>query len=216
LLLMSQEYGIPREPARGGWIRLAPLLPYAAVLLGLYVLRSAWASVLVYHAGMIIALAARRRDWSTWFRGWHTGWAIALALMGALAGEAFCLLWPVLGLEGLKFEVARLGLSGPGFVFFLWYFAVAGSWLEEAYWRGLLFSESRGPVLNDVFFAGYHVLVLRLFLDWPWVVVSAIALTITAWIWRQVARRCGGMLVPGLSHLTADVGIVLAVLDHLG
>jgi len=212
---MDQEYGIPKEPARSGWIRIAPLLPYVAVLLGLYVLHSAWTAVLLYHMGMILTLMVRRRDWPRWFRGWSTGWAITLALMGALGGEAFCLLWPVLGLGGLKFELARLGLTGPGLVIFLWYFAIAGSWLEEAYWRGLLFRSSRGLVLRDVLFAGYHVLVLRLFLDWPWVLVSAVTLTITAWIWRQVARRCGGMVVPGLSHLTADVGIVLAVLDHI-
>lgn len=215
-MLMSQEYGIPEEPARGGWVRFAPLLPYAAVLLGLYVLRSAWAAVLVYHAGMIFALLARRRDWPRWFRGWSTRWAIALALMGALAGEVFCLLWSELGLDRLGFLVAGFGLSGSGFVVFLWYFAIAGSWLEEAYWRGLLFKPSRGPIANDLFFAGYHILVLQFFLDWPWVLVSAVALTTTAWIWRRITHRCGGMVVPGLSHLTADVGIVLAVLDHAG
>lgn len=213
---MSQEYGIPKEPALHGWIRFAPFLPYLAVLLGLYALQSAWAAILVYHTGIVLALIARRRDWPRWFRGWSTGWAIALALGGALAGEAFCLLWPVLGLDGLKFQLARFGLSGPGFVIFLWYFAVAGSWLEETYWRGLLFTPSRTPVANDFLFAGYHLLVLRFFLDWPWVVVSAVVLAFTAWIWRQVARRCGGMVIPGLSHLTADVSIALAVLDHTG
>ena len=49
---------------------LAIVLPYAAVLLGLHVLRNAWATIFLYHVGMVTLLrlvegGRRLRRWSS-------------------------------------------------------------------------------------------------------------------------------------------------------
>ena len=40
--------------------RLAPVLPYAAVIVGLYFFDSAWAAIALYHLGMIVVLSVNR------------------------------------------------------------------------------------------------------------------------------------------------------------
>lgn len=209
------EYGIPPEPASVTRRLAVALIPYAAVLVGLHLLSSAWTAILLYHAGMMAVLLAHRPAWTGRLGGWHPGMAVALALMGALAGEVLCVLWTDLGLEDLRSRLAGLGLRGPGLAVFLWYLALFHPWLEECTWRGVLFTPARGPAWEDVLFAGYHVLVLRLFLAWPWVAAAFVSLAVAAWIWRRTVGSRGGIAVPLVSHLTAEVAVVLAVLDHL-
>jgi hypothetical protein len=62
-----------------------------------------------------------------------------------------------------------------------------------------------------VFFGGYHVLVLAYFIPWSWGLLVAALLVLVAWVWRTVATRLGGLLIPALTHLAADASVILSV-----
>ena len=161
----------------------APAIPYAAVLVGLYALESAWAAVLIYHAGIA---------------------AIWLAV-----GPSIWIAWPCVALEpGMAAVLARFGLDGWSLVAFAVYSALANPALEELYWRGVLLDETRRPAPADALFAGYHVLVLALVVEWPFAVAAALVLAAAAWLWRVTAVRWGGLAVPCLSHLAADLAVI--------
>lgn len=192
----------------------APAVPYASVLVGLYVLGNAWAAVIGYHVGIVAVLTAAR----AWprarelFRGWSAIVVLALVPLFLSAGAAIYLAWPVARLESIDLDraLADIGLGRGSLLFFAWY-SLINPWLEELYWRGFQSSSRTRPVARDVLFGGYHVLVLLLFVKWPFAAMAGVALAAVAWVWRMLTRRFGGLLVPALTHLAADVAIVAAI-----
>jgi len=207
-------YGIPSRPAPGAR-RAAALLPYIAVLLGLFLLSSAWAALLLYQLSMfgcLLAWSPRLRR-GTGIRRRAAGLALASALAGGLP---VLLLWVPIGLDRVvAVRLAALGLSGISLLGCFLSLILVHPVLEELFWRGALGSRSPGPAADDVLFAGYHALVLLFFLPWPWVVASTAAIALTGWLWRRLAAASGGLLLPVISHVAADLGILGAVLVRL-
>jgi len=194
--------------------RAAPYAPYLAVLVGMYLLHSAWAAVLLYHLGMVLVL--------TFDRGWGQARKLvagmqpfnltATSLFGLSGGALLYLLWPLLGVPpGVSESLAVLGITKAAWPAFIAYFCLVNPWLEEVYWRGYLGDTAVRPVPNDALFAGYHVLVLSSFVWWPWLIVVMVGLTVAGWFWRQQARRTGGLLGPAVSHMLADAGVFFIV-----
>ncbi len=105
-------------------------------------------------------------------------------------------------------------LSGLSWWAFAAYYVTVHPVLEEIYWRGYLRGAHRSPVAVDIAFAGYHVLVLCIFVKLPWVLVSFGVLLFAAWSWRQLAARYSGLGVAIASHAAADLSIV-AVVEYL-
>lgn len=199
-----------------GWVgRAAPAVPYVAVLIGMYLLSSGWAAMLLYHAGVLLVLFSlkEKTDSSALLRGWNMG-AATLSIVCLGSGVVLFLLWPIIAADAdgsvLTQKLADLGLSGFSWLGFTVYYALVNPWLEELYWRGVLGSKSKRPAASDFLFAGYHVLVLIKFVPWFWALFAAVTLVATAWIWRQIANRYGGLLVPTVAHLAADASIVIA------
>lgn len=192
---------------------LAPVVPYAAVGVGIYLLHSAWASFLVYQIAMILVLSVERE--------WHrvpglmksrSAAFLAVAAGTAFGGVALYLLAPSLGLaDGIAANCARLGLSGASWLPFIAFIGLTNPWLEEVYWRGYLGSDATELLANDAWFGGYHVLILAPFVSWWWSAAAFVVLSGVAWVWRQSARLSGGVLVASVSHFAADVSILVAV-----
>jgi membrane protease YdiL (CAAX protease family) len=105
-------------------------------------------------------------------------------------------------------------LSGFSWWVFAAYYVTVHPVLEEIYWRGYLPGAHRSPAMVDVAFAGYHVLVLCLFVKLPWVLVSFGVLLFAAWSWRRLAARYSGLGVAIAGHAAADLSIV-AVAEYL-
>ena len=192
----------------------APAIPYLAVLIGLYGLRNAWVAVLGYHLGMVVILALEKK----WLRVHALGegsvrWQLAVALLsGVGVGIAFYLCWPLFGVSGeIGARLAQVCVTPAAWPAFILYFVLVNPVLEELFWRGHLASTSRRIIWQDVLFAGYHLLVMAYFVRWPWLLVALLALTATAWLWRQLAHRNNGLLVPFVAHAAADAGIMAAV-----
>ena len=94
--------------------QLAPLLPYVAVLGGLYWLHSAWVAVLLYHLGMV-AMLSGEKQWShgrALFAG-YAHWHVPVTAVGGIgAGALLFLLWPLMGMSAtFGGQLARFGLT---------------------------------------------------------------------------------------------------------
>jgi hypothetical protein len=203
------------ETRAASWARspLVYVLPYAAILLGIYALHRAWIAVLVYQAGMLAVIVAdpQRRAWRPPVR---PGWvATAVVVLGVLAGPAFAIAWPWLGVsDSLLPRLAELGLGGAGWGWFLVSFSVINPVLEELFWRGGA-GGGRVSRAGDLLFAGYHVLVLALFLPTLRVFVAFAMLWLAARLWRLVSARTGNLIASFISHEFAAVGIASALWD---
>ncbi len=191
------------------------LIPYFAVLVGLYLFESAWLTLLIYHGSMLLVLWREKNlsEFRNLFSGWSTPTGGGLFLFGLFAGATLFILGPRAGIQaGLMDPVlVRLGLGGAAFLPFVLYHSMVNPWLEEVYWRGHLGSRSKRPIPGDLLFAGYHLLVLSMFMEWAWLVVAFLVLGFAAWLWRQIATRHNGLSVPALSHLAADGSILFVV-----
>jgi hypothetical protein len=193
-------------------MRLVALtVPYVAVLIGVHVLKSGWAAILLYHAGMLAFLFALG-GLGFCGRGWGARAFALLVVPCLLGGPALFVLVPIV-VPSLDLAAAldSLGLRGASWLVFMVYYTIVNPWLEEGYWRGALGSSSSSITASDVFFGGYHVLVLAYFIPWYLGLLVAALLMGVAWVWRKVATRCGGLLIPALTHLAADASVILAV-----
>lgn len=192
---------------------LAVLLPFCSIVTGIYILHSAWCAILFYHVGILLIISGQRDTWRSVFSSWNSLSGIGMSLLLAGNGLLFILLWPLVSLQSdvLAESLSDLGLSGISlWIFAAWYVTVHPV-LEEVFWRKYLLSSSRRPVLTDCAFAGYHVLVLLFFLRLPWVLVSFLALIVTAWLWRMLALRYRGLAIPIVSHMAASLSTIAAI-----
>jgi hypothetical protein len=194
--------------------RIAPLIPYLAVGLGLFGAHNAWVAMLGYHLGMFLVLYWERQ----WYlarnlmKGGHAPLLFIVTLASAAGGLLLYELAPLLGLpQELGASLAQLGFKESGWLAFILYFSAINAWLEELYWRGYLGNPTISLILTDFWFAGYHLLVLAAYVAWPWLVLAFIALASVAWLWRQITRLSQGLLVSTVSHLVADASVILAI-----
>jgi membrane protease YdiL (CAAX protease family) len=196
----------------------AAAIPYVTVVIGLYVFNNAWVAFLPYHVAIVVVLALYGE--LAWLKKLKEGFSVKPVLLTGLpclvAGVLIYALWPIASIEGcdLDEEINAMGFGGGLWFVMIAYSFVINPWFEEAFWRGFLGSKKRGLVVTDFLFAGYHILVLVLYLRPIWIVVAAIMLTGGAWFWRQLASRYKGLAVAAVTHLVADIGIMTAI-HHL-
>lgn len=191
---------------RLGWV----LLPYLAVFLGMIFWQSAWGALIGFHLTLLPVILP---EWRTLFPRFFSPVSIKLllpvAVIGLLAGPGLWLLWPQAGLPtDFSVRVAALGLSGVTWLPFILYFTLVNPWLEEAYWRHFFTRSSRLLAPVDFLFAGYHLIILSLFVSLGWVLFAFGILVLASWFWRQVSRYTGSLLPAVLSHLLADLSIL--------
>ncbi len=192
-----------------------PLIAYVSMILGLYAFHSAWVAFGFYHGLILIVMLSEknRSYWPELIVGWDWRVGVGAIVFGLGGGVVLCFLAPLAGFDSLMIGpvLSRLGLQGGSWLLFVFYHSLINPWFEEVFWRGKLGSNKKGPVLNDLFFAGYHILVLILFLDWIWILLAAVILTIAGWLWRQIRQQRQGLLLPVISHMSADASIMAVV-----
>jgi hypothetical protein len=201
---------------RSGLSCIVAAIPYAAVLVGLYGLRSAWAAILLYHVGIFVALCVGgwRQALLRAANGWRRRIAVLLVAATSLGGVALYLLWPYVDATpaGLAQRLEEFGLGGGwSWGAFAVYYSTVHPFLEELFWRGGRPAGGPAFLWRDAAFAGYHVPVLWFFIDPLWIAVTFVILTAASLTWRISAHRLGGLGVPLVSHAAADVSIVAAV-----
>jgi membrane protease YdiL (CAAX protease family) len=132
--------------------------------------------------------------------------------IGACAGVVLYLLWPLLSVPpDIGVYIRSIGLTPSSWPVFIAYYVLVNPFLEEYFWRGCLGSKAKHPILNDFLFAGYHMIVLAGSIAVPWLAVVFLVLCVAAWYWRQISIITGGLLAAILSHLAADITVILAI-----
>jgi hypothetical protein len=132
--------------------------------------------------------------------------------LGISGGVLLYLLWPLLGVPvNINIFLGNIGLNEFTWKFFLAYHILVNPWIEEYYWRMYLGSSSQRIILNDLFFAGYHLLVLAGKMNILWLAACFIVLAGAAWFWRQTTRISSGLFSSTTSHLAADLTVMLTI-----
>jgi len=192
---------------------LSLVVPYFAVLTGLYLLKNAWITIALYHLSIAIFIIVgdRKGILKKAGTGWNLPIAVLSMLLAAIIIPVVLLLWQYMQLDNISLNssLAGLGLKGNSWFFFAIYFSTVQPVLEELYWRGYLICSNKFFSWPDVAFAAYHILVLALFIKWQWLIISFFALALTAYVWRYLANKLQGLIVPLLSHIAADISIII-------
>jgi membrane protease YdiL (CAAX protease family) len=193
---------------------LPPIIPYITIGIGLLIFHNAWLAILGYHIGMVAVLFLSKTGISLKqvFQG-NRLWIIFItALAGATGGILLYMLWPLLSVpDDINLYLQSIGLNERTWPAFLAYFILINPWIEEYYWRGYLAADAKGIAVNDLLFSGYHLIVLAGQMETIWLIVVFFGLTIGAWFWRQMNRLNGGLLASTISHITADVTVILTI-----
>lgn len=189
------------------------ILPYLFIFLGMLLLRSAWGALIGFHISLLPVILPRWRIIFPFLRvPVSMGMFLPVALTGLLAGMGLWLIWPFTGLLiGFSSRLAEIGLSGWVWLPFIVYFGLVNPWLEEAYWRNAFGSPSRYPALVDFLFAGYHIIILSLFVSFFWMIFTFVILVTASWFWRQISRYTGSLLPAVFAHMVADLSLLIVI-----
>lgn len=177
--------------------------PYVAVIVFWALAHNAWLAILAYHAQILLW---SRRDIREVARGWRSRDFALIAAPAALTGVALFFLLPHITRAPLEEWLQSHGLAGAAMIAMIPYFGVVHPILEQVHWSRL---HARGA-LSHLAFAGYHAIVLYTLLQPAWLIVGVVVIAAASVVWQRSARRCRGLIVPVLSHVLADVGIILA------
>lgn len=184
------------------------LAPWIAVGVFWLWLRSAWATILVYHALILLLSGRSLRDVT---RGWSARLALAVAVPCLLAGPLTLLLLPAMVRTPVGEWLASYGLSGWALFLMVPYYGLVHPVLEQAHW-GPLRARHGLALPASAMFAGYHGLVLSTLMEPVWIAVCIAVLFASSLAWTAIHRRTGGLIVPALSHTAADAGMIVSAL----
>ena len=191
------------------------LLPYFAVIFGLHLFENVWITIFIYHIGIFVFLLVSydKKRLQILFNGWNTPLALLLFVICLGNGFLIYFLWPFIKLENIdiSMKLSNLGLYNNGWILFIIYYALITPLLEEIFWRDYLGGSSKYLVWSDIFFAGYHVLVLIIFLKPLYVFVTFLFLIKIGYLWRYLRNKLNGLFIPVISHAVADISTILAV-----
>ncbi len=193
---------------------LAPAIPYIAIVVGLLLFHNAWLTIFSYHLGIIllvhsygagvpVRLVFRSRDYRL---------LVLAAMIGGAGGILLYVLWPMLAVpDDIELYLQSIGLNAGIWPVFLVYFVVVNPLIEEYYWRGYLGSKRKRPIFNDLWFSGYHLLVMAGNIGVVWLSVVFLVLAIAAWFWRQIDRLGEGLLPSVVSHIAGDITVITTI-----
>jgi hypothetical protein len=187
------------------------LSPQLAIIVGLYLLHSAWWALalegIILSLGLIVAVQ----------NGWkpHVGSLARRHLLfiavHLLAGPALALVWQSRNTEALAALLASVQVTQHTMGLALLLHCTAVPLLEELFWRAALPGKGRCLVRSDLLFALYHTLILILFLPPLLWLLALTILTGAAWTWRREVERSKGLLPALVLHATADLSLLLTV-----
>lgn len=187
------------------------LSPYIGVFTGLYLLKSAFAAIFIYHLGIIIALIGYRHllDPKKLFKCTKKRHLIAIVI-SSLSGLFFYFLWDYLKIESLELSelMGDFGLYGHYKILFIIYFSTIHPLLEELYWRFILQPKAKYISIIEILFALYHIFVVRLFIKSGFVILCFVTLVIVARFWRYLHQKEENNLAIFLTHGIADLSIM--------
>ncbi len=184
------------------WLRL--LTPYVAVGIFWVGYSHAWLAILAYHLQIILW-----HRFGRWVRTREQENRIAryVSFVCVLAGPVVYFFLPRIALVAPAQWLAHYRLDGAAFILMIPYFGIVHPILEQYHWHRLR-SETGWA---HICFAGYHVMVLYGFLPLGWLMLCLGGLMAISWIWKQAGNTAGSRASCMLTHILADLGVILAV-----
>jgi hypothetical protein len=115
----------------------------------------------------------------------------------------------------VKRKLTGFGVSSPELMIAAGvFYALIHSLLEEYYWRWFVFGQLRlliplpaAIVVSSLGFMGHHVIVLALYLPWPWWALASACVAFGGGLWAWLYQRSGSLFGPWLSHMIVDAAI---------
>jgi len=201
---------------KGNWLKfISPAAPFIAVGVGVYLLHNGWVAFLIYQIAIlcVIFIEGHHHVFKKMSIGWNWTAAGVSIFFCIMMFPLLYYLWGYMEVSqySINDRLAWLGLEGMGWRVLIFCFVATNPILEEAFWRGYLDGEGKRPWLADAVFASYHLTVLILFVKWQWLILAFVILCSAGWGWRWLSRRLGGLAVPLVSHIIADICIVAAI-----
>jgi hypothetical protein len=194
------------------WI--APILAYLAVGIGLFVFHSAWGTLLGFHVAIIVSLLIAKPNIpvTVLFKSKNVKTIILSILLCGSSGVILYFLWDTFGFASdLSNRLNSLGLNSSNWIFFIAYFTLVNSFIEEYFWRGYWGGKTKNLHGSDLLYAGFHGLILIDKVHVYSIIFALATLVLAGWFWRQAAREDEGLFAPVLGHMTADFTILLTV-----
>jgi membrane protease YdiL (CAAX protease family) len=191
---------------------LLSLIPISGVSIGTLLFRDAWIALGLTVVGLACAVVAfRHRLNQPGSMAQNPTTILVGVIPGLAAGPALVLLKGIMG-EGLHIVegLESLGLNKTVFVPFSLTLLVLIPFLEELFWRGVVFNSEHRPAVSDFLFAVFHMPIFCFFVSIPWLTIPFIALVFTSWFWRRM-RMITGFAGPVISHLIADLSGFTAI-----
>ena len=189
-------------------------MPFSLLLVPFYNAKLTLA-IFSYHLAMlcVIFLSEKKPLVKQLFKSKNYKAPVLMAVIGAWGGVLLIVLAPFLAIpSNFASYTYSIGLTERTWLPFIAYYAFATPLIEEFYWRGLLGGHRTNRIMpGDLFFAGYHLLVLPGKVGAIWLPVIFLLLSLVAWLWRHVNKVSGGLLPSVLSHFTADISVILAI-----
>lgn len=193
---------------------LAPILPYLAVWVGLFIFKNACVALLGFHLAILLVLVYLRPTLplNVFFKTAKLKHVLFSILICSFSGLGLYFLWDVFGIANdLHEQLVSIGLNKTTWFWFIAYISLVNPFFEEYFWRGTLGSDSRRVFIGDLVYAGYHILIAWDKTHPLSMLFMVFVLTFAGWFWRQLYRRDGSLLAPVVGHMAADLSILLTV-----
>jgi hypothetical protein len=177
------------------------LAPYIAVGVFWCIFSNAWLAILAYH--LQVLLWSSRKAYimnKPKSRG-----MMLMALPTLVAGPLLYFLLPYITHVELSEWLNHYHLTGLSLIIMIPYFGIIHPFLEQVHWAPL---RDKTPLAHFMF-AGYHMLVLHSLLTPPWLITCFILLASASFIWKIMTQQSKTLALPILSHILADLGVVI-------
>jgi membrane protease YdiL (CAAX protease family) len=179
----------------------------------------AW--ILLFPVVWHVLADGRRLTWPKWsWRGVPTGAALGAAIAAVILG-AFFLLGDTLIDPGVVRDMAdTTGLSSPWlFAAFFAYMVLINSLLEEYVWRWFVYAKCRDVtgawggrlaiLISALLFTVHHTVALAAQTTFLATLLGSVGVFIGGAVWSWSFRRFGTLWPAWVSHILADVAIVV-------
>ncbi|MCK5115521.1 MAG: CPBP family intramembrane metalloprotease [Candidatus Aegiribacteria sp.] len=213
------------------------LLPSTAVFSGLILLNSIFATYILFYGVVCIAVplldrvVIRRQTMSEFFRFIGFRNIRKSLLPGLLVGAVFLTAIYLFSLifsrqlidtSTMTTALDRWNLDSGNLFVFLFMMIVGNSILEEIYWRGYVFSRlktltsSRNTVLlTALFYTSYHLITTVTLFSLAQGLLLSSAIFLVGVFWAYLRIRFESIIPAVISHLLADLGLMLIYLKYL-
>lgn len=145
-----------------------------------------------------------------------------LFCMGAIFGVVSLLIPSIFDITELQALLVEWGFSGKHLLELIFILLFINPVLEEIYWRGFMHDRleakigvKKAIILTSFFYSLYHLLSLIPMFSWPLNFIAVLPVFAVGIVWGYFRWRLNSIVAPIVSHVFADLGIMLVYLLYV-